>query len=371
MGVSPETHYENAKNELEILDVLIQYRDIAETYRTAASEMKAAGDYKDAPALAKEYLRKAEETEQNGKEQLYVKACDRMQQAHSSIDRKLAIDLFERISGYKDADALAEQCRQKNKKSSQKSGIKNMLVIAGLGILIICAAAFLFSPQRKYNQALALMEQEDFSAAQEILDGLEGYRDSEEKVSLCKEKIAERKRAEGLKNLSKAKVGAEAVFGPYTWKVLEKDDEAMILIAAHSGKVKELTEVAYHENDEDVTWENCSLRPWLNGTFLEDFTEEEKARILLTDVKNEGSNPYGIDGGADTQDYVYLLSAEEAQKYAEEIASINLNWLLRTPGNAKDTVAYVSSDHAVMEYGCPVDWDKFDICPVIRVSVKE
>ena len=186
MGVSPETHYENAKNELEILDVLIQYRDIAETYRTAASEMKAAGDYKDAPALAKEYLRKAEETEQNGKEQLYVKACDRMQQAHSSIDRKLAIDLFERISGYKDADALAEQCRQKNKKSSQKSGIKNMLVIAGLGILIICAAAFLFSPQRKYNQALALMEQEDFSAAQEILDGLEGYRDSEEKVSLCK-----------------------------------------------------------------------------------------------------------------------------------------------------------------------------------------
>ena len=173
-----------------------------------------------------------------------------------------------------------------------------------------------------------------------------------------------------MKNLSKAKVGAEAVFGPYTWKVLEKDDEAMILIAAHSGKVKELTEVAYHENDEDVTWENCSLRPWLNGTFLEDFTEEEKARILLTDVKNEGSNPYGIDGGADTQDYVYLLSAEEAQKYAEEIASINLNWLLRTPGNAKDTVAYVSSDHAVMEYGCPVDWDKFDICPVIRVSVK-
>lgn len=51
-------------------------------------------------------------------------------------------------------------------------------------------------------------------------------------------------------------------------------------------------------------------------------------------VKNEGSNRYGM------------------------------------MGNAENAVASVSSEHPVMEYGCPVNWDKFDICPVIRVSVK-
>ena len=72
----------------------------------------------------------------------------------------------------------------------------------------------------------------------------------------------------------------------------------------------------YNEEEADVTWEECTLRSWLNDDFYHTaFSEEEQDLIVLTQVIDEGV-PYILrEGGNDTEDYIFLLSITEAQKY--------------------------------------------------------
>lgn len=63
-----------------------------------------------------------------------------------------------------------------------------------------------------------------------------------------------------------------------------------------------------------VNWETSDFRDWLNHTFYNKvFNDREKSSILKSKIKNE-KNAYG-GTGADTEDYVFLLSIEEAEKY--------------------------------------------------------
>jgi len=64
-----------------------------------------------------------------------------------------------------------------------------------------------------------------------------------------------------------------------------------------------------------VTWETCSLRKYLNGEFLERFTAKQRKRIAKTKVVNPDNLWYGTPGGAKTVDKVFLLSAEELDRY--------------------------------------------------------
>lgn len=69
-------------------------------------------------------------------------------------------------------------------------------------------------------------------------------------------------------------------------------------------------------NDFATTWEECTLRAWLNDEFYNTaFTESEQESILLSEVKNLPNSSSGASSGPDTKDYVYLLSEEEALQY--------------------------------------------------------
>ena len=71
----------------------------------------------------------------------------------------------------------------------------------------------------------------------------------------------------------------------------------------------------YHNEWVSITWQNCSLRAWLNGTFLSTaFTSAEQAKLQTVTVKAEDNPYYGTGAGNDTQDKVYLLSIREAAK---------------------------------------------------------
>ena len=102
--------------------------------------------------------------------------------------------------------------------------------------------------------------------------------------------------------------GGEAI----VWTVLEVyEDGSCLLLSKYGPDAK-----PYHEAYEDVTWESCSLRAWLNGAFLDTaFTAEERGRIMLSSVTNADNAFYGTAGGNDTEDFVYLLSLDEAERY--------------------------------------------------------
>ncbi len=98
---------------------------------------------------------------------------------------------------------------------------------------------------------------------------------------------------------------------PVEWYVLDKADGEATLLAVYL-----LDWQQYHEAGGDITWENCTLRSWLNREFYNmAFSEEEQAAIVNTNVVNE-DNPYcGTEGGNDTTDKVWLLSLGEMERY--------------------------------------------------------
>ena len=99
---------------------------------------------------------------------------------------------------------------------------------------------------------------------------------------------------------------------PIKWRVLSVDGNDALLLADQNLDAK-----PYNEEDTDVTWATCTLRTWLNGTFLNTaFTSAEQTAIKNTTVVNEDNSYYGTEGGVNTTDKVYLLSIAEASNTA-------------------------------------------------------
>lgn len=160
---------------------------------------------------------------------------------------------------------------------------------------------------------------------------------------------------------------------PIKWRVLSVNGNDAFLLADQNLDAK-----PYNNELANVTWATCTLRTWLNVTFLNTaFTSAEQAAIKNTTVVNE-DNPYysGTEGGVNTTDKVYLLSIAEASNtaygfngkysnnnasnetrmakntaYAKECGAStsksmeyegNGYWWLRSPGIGNDSAASVS-----------------------------
>lgn len=100
---------------------------------------------------------------------------------------------------------------------------------------------------------------------------------------------------------------------PIEWVVLEYDSKnnRALLISRYGLDVQ-----PYHTEEVIVTWEQCSLRAWLNSDFYNRaFNTEEKRAVLITNVDNGNGSGMWDYGGNNTQDKVFLLSFAEAVKY--------------------------------------------------------
>ena len=177
---------------------------------------------------------------------------------------------------------------------------------------------------------------------------------------------------------------------PIKWRVLSVDGNDAFLMADQC-----LDAQPYDEEDEDVTWETCTLRTWLNSTFLNDaFSLNEKSAIWYTDVVNEKNQHYGINGGNDTVDRVYLLSEKESfqtahgfhasnengvtressvSEYAKECGAYtreeNGYWWLRSIGGARNYAMRVDYEGWVGEYGVYVIGNEYAVRPVLHINL--
>ncbi len=124
----------------------------------------------------------------------------------------------------------------------------------------------------------------------------------------------------------------------------------------------------YSEEYEDITWENCDLREWLNNDFYNGaFSKDEKKQIVLVNNDNPDASFYKESwegkGGNDTSDNVFLLSFEQAKNlfidyddrecsptdYAMWNGTHNNSnhhcyWWLRSPGSDQDIAMDVDCD---------------------------
>ena len=98
-------------------------------------------------------------------------------------------------------------------------------------------------------------------------------------------------------------------FSGRDWLVLEKRDGKALVVAE-----KTILSKRYHRGG-NITWAECELRGFLNHEFYNTFNDAEKVRIELTQVTTPVQSWHGTDGGADTEDHIFLLSVQEIIKY--------------------------------------------------------
>lgn len=175
---------------------------------------------------------------------------------------------------------------------------------------------------------------------------------------------------------------------PIEWIVLETDGETAVLISRYG-----LAEMAYHNEQSNVTWETCTLRAWLNSEFLDTaFTAEEQAQIRTVNVTTCG---YAEDDdwiSFSTNDRVWLLSADEAECgfasdderkclpteqalsydkwFWNEVYGDGLEcpWWLRSSGDSPDTASVVTDEGIVYSGGWTVSTKDAAVRPVISLT---
>ncbi len=98
---------------------------------------------------------------------------------------------------------------------------------------------------------------------------------------------------------------------PIEWEVLTVKNGKALVISKYI-----LDSKPYNETWDNVTWEICTLRKWLNKDFYDSaFNDSEKNKIVNTKISNPDNKIDGTDGGKATKDNVFLLSVSEIQKY--------------------------------------------------------
>ena len=178
---------------------------------------------------------------------------------------------------------------------------------------------------------------------------------------------------------------------PIEWLVLDVQGSRALVISD-----KLLDSVRYNESYENITWENCTLRAWLNHDFLNTaFNSSEKSRIEIVTNINLDNSVYGTEGGSTTQDSVFVLSIDEVKKYfkgddkrkavatyyAKSHGSYVSNkyslasgektswWWLRSPGDYGYNAARVDSTGYIREYGCGVYASDASVRPAMWIKV--
>ena len=308
----------NERNENKrlkgIYDGAVKAMNIASSmaaYKSAAEVFSSISGFKDADKLAEECLDKAEVCR---KDAAYSSARSLMT-GEKTVNYESAIKEFQKISGWKDADEQTNICRQKIEeiKTREETERLEQERKAELDRL----AAEKVAKRRKKLVSIGLPIIAVSTAVIIILINVVipkiRYNAFASKYG---QKIAEQ--------FYEVEVGQTVNLGSYEqdnnltngkeemeWIVLTKDNSRILLISKYG-----LDTRPYHLSRKDITWEKSSIRKWLNRQFLtESFSSEENAVISTVTVSADANPNFNTDSGSDTEDKVFLLSYDEVSKF--------------------------------------------------------
>ncbi len=194
---------------------------------------------------------------------------------------------------------------------------------------------------------------------------------------------------------------------PIEWQVLKVEGDKALLLSRYG-----LDSMSYNTEYIDVTWENCSLRAWLNSEFVNAaFNADEQQAIILTNVDNGDAQGFDyttvydyaemVTGGNDTQDMIFLLSYTEVNGFFDVTYRNDRNsgsrvaptayakqkgaktntqkktkegkqaawWWLRSPGSVQSYASYVSPDGS-LSLGIVKD-EKICVRPALWIDINQ
>ena len=348
--------------------------------RSKANQMLANGDYADAYAILQEL----------GDDDAII--ANKRSRAEACLEQEKYNDAYKLFKDIGDEKAISESKYNRAialLDAEQYDEAYTLLNEVGKDEMI---------SEKRYNRAIELAEQQDYIDAFVLLRGLD-RADAQAKL----EEITQPYYAELFRAIE---VGDKVCFGAYeqdndasngkediVWLVLEKENDKIFVISDKALDCQ-LYNTSWFNN---ITWETCSLRQWLNGTFLNTaFSSAEQVMIADTSVLPDKNPKYSTDSGNATTDKVFLLSIDKVNQYfsnddarkcvptAYAIASgaytINsetkggaatCRWWLQSPGIYQNCAADVGIDGSVHYNGNYVNCGIDGVRPALWINLGE
>jgi len=232
---------------------------------------------------------------------------------------KEAIDAFKELEGYKDSDE-----KQKEVAYTYATELLEKQDYVNAEKEFEALGTYQDSETKKkeaiYAQAEAFLSQKEYNRAADLFLALGEYKDAKSKTLEIHNLFGE----------------SDVIYfgtykgNPITWSIVETRDDRALLIS--NAPVEEM---AYNTEYVATTWENASIRKWLNEEFYKAFDEKEKARILKAE---------------DQTDAVFLLDKEAIDTYTD-LKRSNTTWWIRTNGEDATKAMFVRTDGSVNTEG--------------------
>jgi tetratricopeptide (TPR) repeat protein len=367
-------------------------KEKSDMYIKVADYFSRLSGYKESDQYYRECKELAEKTDKELQVATYHKALGIKNSAKQAEEYNKAAEEFKKISGYLDSDNIVFECNQLSQVAGRKAFRKRLAKFGLIILLIIALFVGVNTSHAKYYYANLRALTGSYNSAIIMYQKLGAYKDCEQRL-----KKSQYKKGLGLKNkgeykdavkallaagefkdsetqlinlekqmIRESKLGSTVTIGKSDWRVLDIVDGKALLM-----KNVSLSSDTYNNTTEDVTWEQSDLRGKLNTDFLETaFSETERKNIILTTVKNEDNEVYHSEGGNDTQDYIFLLSISEANKYKALFPKFQSNSWLRSPGCNQGSAAFLSVKGNVMDYGYEVTSNDFSVRPALWFSIE-
>lgn len=346
---------------------------------------------------------------------LYAKALQKMD-LETVRGYKEAIEILEEIPEWKNASFKLDEAKAKlqtleEKLAQRRDFMLKLSMIISACLIALAIVAFLvvefLVPRIRYSVALNKLEEMDYDRAYVILEDLGDYKDAPTQLKKSKYKRAVEYASlgdalnackcfgqargyddadarlyeicKGLtieEQLSVLDVGSYVLFGVFEqdpntdgvekleWIIAEKNGNEVLLISKYAIEALPFA-------TSKRTWSGSVAREWLNNGFIDGcFRTSEKLKIREKSITTVYEDAKGNEKIEITQDKVFLLSINEANRYfatnddryalatdylKTKEAHINLDngmahYWLRTPTSSGE-IMYVNGSGAVNESG--------------------
>ncbi|MBR3621647.1 MAG: hypothetical protein IKN56_09085, partial [Clostridia bacterium] len=222
----------------------------------------------------------------------------------------------ERIRKAEEEKAAKEAAKEESLKKTRKYSLIGLVATITLVVLVSLLTKVII-PSGNYKKALAEVEAGNYEEAYSLFNKYPDYKDTKNKIKSI------------IKPYYKSKwgpvnVGDIIMFGSYEqdndttngkeeieWRILAKEGNKLLIISKYA-----LDNQPFNTEYEHTTWETCTLRKWMNYSFLEvAFSNAEQGMIKTTKATADKYPKSDTDSGKDSTDKVFLLSINEAEKY--------------------------------------------------------
>ncbi|MCR5544298.1 MAG: DUF6273 domain-containing protein [Eubacterium sp.] len=164
---------------------------------------------------------------------------------------------------------------------------------------------------------------------------------------------------------------------PITWQILEKYSDGTALVM--SDKILDGKEC----NDNNITWEESSIRNWLGNEFYNDaFSQEEKSAVIESDrnstkdkvfllTLNDMTNTlYKFDKGGYASDQARTAKPTAyAKKNLRDSVDGTGWWWVKSTGNNSFNATLISDYGSIYDGGGSIESDSAGVRPALRINL--